>query len=74
MPMCSKISSSPSHTHSAFSPGRAAAYRMFECGNEATRQCTVDSAPPITASAWPKSTCMVPGLHSSSMKPSSGSR
>ena len=51
--------------------------RRTACSNAGTRrpgQCTVDSAPPITASAWPKSTCMVPGLHSSSMnrRPAAG--
>lgn len=57
--MWSKIRASPSHTHSAFSPGIAATYRMFECGNVATRQCTLTSPPPIVATASPKSTCIV---------------
>lgn len=66
MPMWSKIRASPSHAHSAFSPGIAATYRMFECGNVATRQCTLTSPPPIVATASPKSTRMTPPLQSSS--------
>ena len=66
MPMWSKIWTSPSHTHSAFTPGIAATYRMFECGNVATRQSTLTSPPPIVATASPKSTCMTPALQSSS--------
>lgn len=66
MPVWSKIWASPSHTHSAFPPGIAATYRMFECGNAATRQWTLTSPPPIVATAPPKSTCMTPSLQSSS--------
>ena len=47
--MCSNTPSSPSHTHSAFSPGNATAYRMFEYGNETTRQCTSVRLPATTA-------------------------
>ena len=65
--------SNPSHTHSAFSPGSATTWRMFGYGNVATRQCTSVRSPPITARARPKSTCMTPGSHSSSMNPSPGS-
>ena len=64
--MWSKIRASPSDTHSAFSPGIAATYRMFECGNVATRQWILASLPPIVATASPKSTCMTPALQSSS--------
>lgn len=67
MPMWSKIRVSPSHTHPASPPGIAATYRMFECGNVATRQCTLTSPPPIVATASPKSTRMTPA-------PQSGSR
>ena len=72
--MCSNTSSSPSHTHSAFSPGNATAYRMFEYGNDATRQCTSVRLPATTACAKPKSACITPGDHSNSRYPSPGSR
>ena len=73
-PICSNTTRSPSHTHSAFSPGRATAYRMFECGNETTRQCTSVRFPATAACASPKSTCITPGDHSSSKYPSPGTR
>ena len=69
MPMRSKIHSKPWHTHSEVSPGRAATQRMFEYGNDTARKCTTRSTPATTALAWPKSTCALPGAHSSSAKP-----
>ena len=64
----------PRRTHSAFSPGNATAYRMFEYGNDATRQCTSVRLPATTACAKPKSACITPGDHSNSRYPSPGSR
>ena len=45
-------------------PGNATAYRMFEYGNDATRQCTSVRFPATTACAKPKSACITPGDHS----------
>ena len=70
--MCSNTPSSPSHTHSAFSPGNATAYRMFECGNDATRQCTSVRLPATTACAKPKSARITPGDHSNPRIPVTG--
>ena len=74
MPVLSNTSSSPWHTHSAVSPGNAATQRMFEYGNDTARKCTTRSTPATTALAWPKSTCALPGAHSSSAKPSDSMR
>lgn len=74
MPMRSKIHSKPWHTHSEVSPGRATTQRMFEYGNDATRKCATRSTPATRAPARPKSTCMLPGAHSNSAKPSDSMR
>ena len=62
----------PRRTHSAFSPGNATAYRMFEYGNDATRQCTSVRLPATTACAKPKSACITPGDHSNPRIPVTG--
>lgn len=49
-----------------------ATYRMFEWGNVTTRQWSSTHSPAILARATPKSTCAVPGAHSSSQYPSEG--
>ena len=53
-------------------PGNATAYRMFECGNDATRQCTSVRLPATTACAKPKSACITPGDHSNPRIPVTG--
>ena len=62
----------PRRTHSAFSPGNATAYRMLECGNDATRQCTSVRLPATTACAKPKSARITPGDHSNPRIPVTG--
>ena len=74
MPVLSNTSGSPWHTHSAVPPGKAATQRLFEYGNDTARKCTTRSTPATTARAWPKSTCALPGAHSSSAKPSDCAR
>lgn len=65
-PIRSKILRSPSHRHSERSENVAAQYLAFECGSVTTSSFMSRGRPASTQRKLPKSTCAVPGAHSSS--------
>lgn len=71
-PIRPKIPRSPSRRHSGRSENVAAQRLAFECGSVTTGSSMSRGRPASTRRKLPKSTCAVPGAHSSPRRPSRG--